>query len=198
MTRPFTMIMLVAAAALAGCDNSDHTIVVGSQRARSDGQCRRQRRLGQPSAVDPGQQGLSLQGQQPDLRRLAVRRHRAREEGRQEVGTTVPSAKSLQYQATPRPLRSPTTVRAARPEPPAQVEFRTAPVHPAPFSFDGQAGSACFWWELNCSIRRCISSGGTSSTWVARLHWCPNGSCSDPCGRPRTGSPAAAAGSRRR
>ena len=27
MTRQFTMIMLVAAAALAGCDNSDHTIV---------------------------------------------------------------------------------------------------------------------------------------------------------------------------
>lgn len=27
MTRSFTMMMLVAAAALAGCDNSDHTIV---------------------------------------------------------------------------------------------------------------------------------------------------------------------------
>ena len=27
MTRPFTIIALVAAAALAGCDNSDHTIV---------------------------------------------------------------------------------------------------------------------------------------------------------------------------
>jgi hypothetical protein len=27
MTRPFTILTLVAAAALAGCDNSDHTIV---------------------------------------------------------------------------------------------------------------------------------------------------------------------------
>jgi hypothetical protein len=27
MTRPLTMLMIVAAAALAGCDNSDHTIV---------------------------------------------------------------------------------------------------------------------------------------------------------------------------
>lgn len=29
MTRPFTILALVAAAALAGCDNSDHTIVAG-------------------------------------------------------------------------------------------------------------------------------------------------------------------------
>ena len=29
MTRPLTILALVAAAALAGCDNSDHTIVAG-------------------------------------------------------------------------------------------------------------------------------------------------------------------------
>ena len=29
MTRPITILALVAAAALAGCDNSDHTIVTG-------------------------------------------------------------------------------------------------------------------------------------------------------------------------
>ena len=29
MTRPFTILALVAAAALAGCNNEDHTIVAG-------------------------------------------------------------------------------------------------------------------------------------------------------------------------
>jgi hypothetical protein len=33
---------------------------------------------------------------------------------------------------------------------------------------------------INFSARRCISSGGTSSTCVATVHVCPNGSCNVP------------------
>ena len=85
MTRPLTIIALAAAAALAGCNNDDHNIVVGPD---VDDEPMNNVGVG-ASAVDPGQQGLSLQGQQPRLHRLAFGRHRAREEDTRGSGHAV-------------------------------------------------------------------------------------------------------------
>ena len=127
MTRPFTMLALVAAAALAGCNNEDHTIVAGSRRTRSDGQCRRQCRLVTlPPSIQASKAYRCKDNSLIYIDWLSDGTARVKKD-RNEVGTTGrASAKALRSPATPRPLRSPTTARAARLKPPS-IEIRTAP-----------------------------------------------------------------------
>ncbi len=80
MTRTPLIIALAAAAALAGCNKEDHTIVAGGPDAEADNSRRRYQTAGRASAVDHRQQVLPLRRQQPSLRRLDVGRQRPREE----------------------------------------------------------------------------------------------------------------------
>ena len=69
------------------------------------------------SALDPGQQGLSLQGQQLDLHRLAVGRHRARKEDARGSRHDRPRRRRVAHGRREGRVDHATRDRAARPKP---------------------------------------------------------------------------------